>query len=74
MVTGIEGAMSSVWTTITGVWDKVTGFFSNFSLVDIGTNIMKGLGQGIENAWDWIKSKLDWIAKLVPDWLKSALG
>jgi phage-related protein len=74
MVDGISGAMSSVWDTVTGIWDKITGFFSNFSLVDIGTNIMKGLGQGIENAWDWIKSKLDWIAKLVPDWLKSALG
>lgn len=43
----VEGATSSIGDSFSGVFDGITGMFSNFSLADMGSNMMAGLAEGI---------------------------
>lgn len=43
-------------------------------LLGAGEDIMQGLLNGIDNGFDWIRSKLGGLGKLIPGWLKKVLG
>lgn len=42
--------------------------------MQVGTNIVQGLWQGIQNAWSWLVSKVQQFAKSILDGMMSALG
>ncbi|WP_293782611.1 phage tail tape measure protein [uncultured Aeromicrobium sp.] len=43
-------------------------------LVGVGEDIMNGLLRGIERGFEWVRSKLGSVGKLIPGWLKDVLG
>lgn len=59
------GAMSDAKTKM----DTKTSSFSS-----IGSNILHGIGSGIDAAKDWLMEKCRSIADLLPGWIKKRLG
>ncbi len=70
-----------------GMWDalsRITEGFNNWldwwwqnlwdRASDIGSQIINGIINGIDRAWEWLRSKLDWLGSIIPDWVKRALG
>jgi len=68
-------------------WDKIketfnrgviaiVGFFTGLpgKLLEIGRNLMAGLGDGIQAGIQWVKDKVQGLGALIPGWLKSVLG
>lgn len=43
-------------------------------LVNVGKDIMRGLRNGIDAGFAWIRSKLQGVGKAIPGWLKKVLG
>lgn len=43
-------------------------------LLGAGEDIMRGLLNGIENGFAWVRDKLSGVGKLIPGWLKKVLG
>ncbi len=43
-------------------------------LYNVGGDVMRGLRDGIEGGFQWIREKLSGVGKLIPGWLKSVLG
>lgn len=62
-------SVKGVFTWLGSAWDSVISTFS-----DIGSKIMRGLGDGIDSGLKWIKDKVSGLGSLIPDWLKSVLG
>jgi phage-related protein len=66
-IDAIAGFFSDLWGTITGLKDKVLGFFTSAVswLVSAGKNIISGLLDGIKDGWntvtDWVGGMLDRI-------------
>ena len=73
-------AVRSAWNGVSdffgGVWEKITGVFSNVweKFKEIGGNIVKGIKDGVANAWDsfwrWLSGKVGGIV----DGVKGLLG
>lgn len=59
---GFNGWLDGWWQNL---WDRAS---------DIGKNIINGIINGIDQAWEWLRSKLDWLGSIIPDWVKRALG
>lgn len=74
VITGIGTFVTDMGKAIGDVIDAITGPFEDIDLVKIGEDIINGVIEGIDNAWEWLKEKVDWVAELVPNWLKKALG
>lgn len=55
---------------------KILGALSGAKtwLSNVGEDIMNGLLKGIERGFEWIKSKLSGVGRLIPGWLKKVLG
>ena len=83
----IGGALKKAWEAVKsawdgaasffqGVWEKITGVFSNVweKFKEIGGNIVKGIKDGVANAWDsfwrWLSGKVGGLV----DGVKSMLG
>lgn len=53
----------------------LNGFAEGFSgILNVGANIVEGLWQGIQNAWNWIVSKVQGFAQGILDGMMSVLG
>ncbi|MFT4189863.1 MAG: phage tail tape measure protein [Aeromicrobium sp.] len=72
----IGGAIGSVVSTIGGLGGRVLSALSGAGrwLVDVGKDVMRGLRDGIEAGFDWVKDKLSGVGKAIPGWLKDVLG
>jgi len=74
-----EGIGKSLQTIIDKFNEYMTGAI-NFKdhilsvMRGVGQNIIQGIIDGINAAWQWLKDKLDWLGQIVPDWVKRALG
>lgn len=68
---GIKSAaktgVDNVYKTVTGIKDKITGFFSNAGswLLDAGRNILQGLWNGISGALGWLGDQLAGIGDFI---------
>lgn len=68
---GIKSAaktgVDNVYKTVTGIKDKITGFFSNAGswLLDAGRNILHGLWNGISGALGWLGDQLAGIGDFI---------
>ena len=68
---GIKSAaatgVDNVYNTVTGIKDKITGFFSGAGswLVNAGKNILQGLWDGISGALGWLGDKLAGIGDFI---------
>ncbi|MDY2681585.1 MAG: phage tail tape measure protein [Faecalibacterium prausnitzii] len=63
-----EAALACV-AKLLGVWD---GSYSQWG--NIGTNIVKGLWEGIKSGWNGLLAKVKGLVDLLPDIAKKALG
>ena len=63
-----EAALAMV-AKLLGVWD---GSYSQWG--NIGTNIVKGLWEGIKSGWNGLLAKVKGLVDLLPDIAKKALG
>lgn len=59
---GFNSWLDNWWQNL---WDRAS---------DIGSQIINGIINGIDRAWEWLRSKLDWLGSIIPDWVKRALG
>ena len=58
------------------IYNEITGIFSDIKnrFFEIGSNIIQGIAQGIDNGWQWLKDKVSNLARSLLDSAKSALG
>lgn len=58
------------------IYNEITGTFSDIKdkFLEIGSNIINGIAQGIDNGWQWLKDKVSNLANSLFEAAKSALG
>ena len=67
-----ERAKSAVANVVTSI---VNGFSSlPGKMVEIGSNVVQGIWNGISSGWDWLKGKVQDVANSLLDAAKGALG
>lgn len=74
LISGIASMIGSVISAAGKVIGAVAGVLSPSSLVSIGTNLIKGLWQGISNVTGWITDKIKSFGKSVIDSIKNIFG
>ena len=74
LISGIASMIGSVISAAGKVIGAVAGVLSPSSLVSIGTNLIKGLWQGISNVTGWITDKIKSFGKSVIDSIKGIFG
>ena len=69
----IRIAIAAAWQIMK---DKLTAWKDNALEwgADVGTNIMQGVVNGLEEAWHWVEAKIQWITDHIPGWMKKRLG
>lgn len=78
--TSAKDAVVNAWNSIgekfSEIKSKITGVFENLpeTFLSIGSNIVNGLWNGISNAWQWLKSKVEDLTEGLVGGLKSLLG
>lgn len=67
---------SKVIRVVTEIPGKVKSAFSGAAswLSSAGSDIVRGLGAGIESMYAWVKGKVDALAGWIPGWVKKKLG
>jgi phage-related protein len=74
-----EAAKSAIGSTMSDLWDNIkTGFFAVMqwfaglptAFSEFGSNMMRGLVDGITNALGWVKDKIVGAGSTVMGWLK----
>lgn len=74
LISGIASMIGSVIGAAGKVIGAVAGVLSPSSLINIGTNLIKGLWQGISNVTGWITDKIKSFGKSVIDSIKNIFG
>lgn len=74
LISGIASMIGSVISAAGKVIGAVADVLSPSSLISIGTNLIKGLWQGISNATGWITDKIKSFGKSVIDSIKNIFG
>lgn len=74
LISGIASMIGSVISAAGKVIGAVAGVLSPSSLIGIGTNLIKGLWQGISNVTGWITDKIKGFGKSVIDSIKNIFG
>lgn len=83
-----SGAWQAIQGAVSAGINAVVSFFANLPgailgalgdlgglLVDVGSNLLQGLWQGIQNAADWLLQKVgQFFSDLLPGWVKDMLG
>lgn len=74
--TWISDMLSLVYEEVPKIVDGITGFFADLpgQMVDIGSNIVSGLWDGISGAAGWLAQKVKGFANGIVDGMKDALG
>ncbi len=72
----VSRGVSSVVAFVRGLPGKIKGALSGAGswLLEAGKDVMRGLRDGIEAGFDWVKSKLSGVGRAIPGWLKKVLG
>lgn len=73
---GVDVVKAGISGMIQGMKDKINGWKEDMTRWggDIGTNLIDGIVDGLENAWHWVEEKINWISDHIPEWMKSKLG
>lgn len=77
---GIKRTVSAGATAVVGYVKKLPGRILSAVgslgtlLSEAGKDVMRGLRDGIDAGFDWVKSKLEGVGKVIPGWLKKVLG
>lgn len=74
LIGGIGSMIGSVVSAAGNVIGAITGVLSPSSLIKIGTNLIKGLWQGISDVTGWIMDKIKGFGKSVIDGIKGIFG
>lgn len=66
----VSRAISGVMTVVNGIKGKITGVFDGAAgwLLGAGKAVLQGLIDGIEAMIDVVKSKLNSVTEMIPDW------
>jgi hypothetical protein len=72
----VQGAMSRVWGAFRDLGGKIRGLMSGAAgwLVNIGSDIVRGLVDGINNGIQWVRDAVENLAGAIPGWVKNKLG
>lgn len=80
----IKAAFSSAFHFVTGLWGRLSGFFSGIfnnirnafsSIPEVGRNIVQGLWNGISGMGGWLKDKIiGFVKDKIPGPVRKALG
>ncbi len=71
---GITDAISSVTETAKKILSAIKSAFDNFSLFDIGKNLIQGLIDGVNNMIETVKNAVANVGNAVIDKVKNVLG
>nr|DAG23200.1 MAG TPA: minor tail protein [Caudoviricetes sp.] len=71
---GITDAISSVTETVKKILSAIKSAFDNFSLFDIGKNLIQGLINGVNNMIETAKNAVANVGNAVIDKVKNVLG
>lgn len=71
---GITDAISSVTETAKKILDAIKNAFDNFSLVDVGKNLIQGLVDGVNGMIDTAKNAVANVGSAAIDKVKDVLG
>lgn len=74
MISGIASMIGALVNSVAKIIGACAGVLSPSSLVSIGTNLIKGLWQGISNVTGWITDKIKSFGKSVIDGIKNIFG
>ena len=74
MIAGIASMIGAWVNSAAKIISAYAGVLSPSSLVSIGTNLIKGLWQGISNVTGWITDKIKSFGKSVIDSIKNIFG
>lgn len=74
MISGIASMIGAWVNSAAKIISAYAGVLSPSSLVSIGTNLIKGLWQGIDNVTGWITDKIKEFGKSVIDGIKNIFG
>lgn len=74
MISGIASMIGAWVNSAAKIISAYAGVLSPSSLVSIGTNLIKGLWQGISNVTGWITDKIKGFGKSVIDSIKNIFG
>lgn len=74
MISGIASMIGAWVNSAAKIISACAGVLSPSSLVSIGTNLIKGLWQGISNVTGWITDKIKSFGKSVIDSIKGIFG
>lgn len=74
MISGIASMIGAWVNSAAKIISAYAGVLSPSSLVSIGTNLIKGLWQGISNVTGWITDKIKSFGKSVIDSIKGIFG
>lgn len=74
--TGVASWFGRVADKVRGIKTTITGVFRGAAswLGGVGEDIMRGLRAGIDRGFQWVRSRLEGVGRLIPGWLKKVLG
>jgi hypothetical protein len=72
----VSNAMSRVWAVFRDLGGKIKGMLSGASgwLTSVGTDIVRGLVDGINSVIGWVQNAVEALADKIPQWVKNKLG
>lgn len=74
LIRGIGSMVTGVWNAAIKIIDTIVSVLKPSSLLDIGTNLVKGLWNGISNATSWILNQIKGFGSSILKGIKSIFG
>ena len=74
MVASVSNGMTSIINTVANKSVSIANTVAGIGWNRVGNDIVYGIGQGIYNTWDWLKSVIKDLAKATYNAAKKALG
>ena len=71
---GISSAFNDITNMFNGLGDKITSAIANIDLAAIGTNIVKGIADGVSGGLQFLINALDATIEEAIQWVKDFLG
>jgi hypothetical protein len=71
---GLYDGIKDVFDRIPGSWDELQAWWDGIDLMEVGTDIVDGLWQGIKDGWKSMLENVEGLLDLLPDVAKKALG
>lgn len=74
--TAVSSGVGKMMDIVRGVPGKIKGAFSGARsmLSEIGKDIIRGLGDGLDAMWGWVQDKISKLTDKIPGWVKKKLG